>query len=174
MRRATSTKQMKTVSKFSLALILAGLTAAGISGFSQPKSTSPPAAANHRLDKLAGAWFASATGGGQSFPGLITFNTDGSLLGSAAPMGFLAETPAHGNWVCTGPNRAAFTFVALYSNLDGSFAGTTKTVGKLRYDPRADTWSGTFQFHAFGPSGDEVMSYPGMIDATRIAVEMLD
>jgi hypothetical protein len=174
MRRATRIKQMKTVSKFYLVLILAGLTAAGISGFSQSKSTSPPAAANHRLDRLAGAWFGPATGGGQSFPGLITFNVDGSVLGSAAPMGFIAETPAHGNWVCTGLNQAAYTFVALFSNLDGSFAGTSKTVGKLQYDPRADTWSGPFEFHAFGPSGDEVVSYPGMINATRIAVEMQD
>ena len=88
--------------------------------------------------------------------------------------GFLAETPAHGNWVCTGLNQAAYTFVALFSNLDGSFAGTSKTVGKLQYDPRADTWSGPFEFYAFGPTGDEVVSYPGMINATRIAVEMLD
>ena len=166
---------MKTASKLSLVLILASLTAVGISSLSQATPTSLPAAANHRLDRLAGAWFGPGTGGGQSFPGLITFSVDGSVLASAQPLGFLAETPAHGKWVCTGPNQAAYTFVALFSNLDGSFAGTSKTVGKLQYDPPTDTWGGTFQFYVFDADGNEFMGYSGIIsDATRIAVEILD
>jgi len=166
---------MKTASKLCLVLILASLTAVGISSLSQATPTSLPAAANHRLDRLAGAWFGPGTGGGQSFPGLITFSVDGSVLASAQPLGFLAETPAHGKWVCTGPNQAAYTFVALFSNPDGSSAGTSKTVGRLQYNPRADTWSGPFEFYAFDPLGNEIISYPGdIIDATRIAVEMLD
>ena len=66
---------------FSLALILAGLTAAGISGFSQAKWTNPPAGANHRLDKLAGAWSLEATDQQGTFAGLLTFNADGTASG---------------------------------------------------------------------------------------------
>jgi hypothetical protein len=167
---------MKTASKLSLVLILASLTAVGISSLGQATPKSPPAVANHRLDKLAGAWSAPGTVQGQpSFPGLCTFSSDGSVLASAAPMGVLMETPAYGNWVCTGPNQAAYTFVALFSDSDGKLAATTKTVGKLRYDSRADTWNGPFKFFVIDPEGNEVVSYPGMvIDAKRIAVETLD
>ncbi|MCX6929472.1 MAG: hypothetical protein NT154_40595 [Verrucomicrobia bacterium] len=168
---------MKTATKFSLVLILAGLTAAGINSFSQATPRTPPAAANHRLDRLAGAWFAGAAGGGQSFVGLITFSVDGIVHASATPMGAVApyETPAYGNWVATGPNQAAYTFVSLFANPDGSLSATTKTVGKLQYDPSTDTWGGAFQFYVFDADGNEFMSYPGMIsDATRIAVERLD
>jgi hypothetical protein len=169
---------MKTASKFSLVLVLAGLTAAGISNIGQATQTSLPAAENHRLDRLAGAWSATGTIQGQpSFPGLITFSVDGSVQASATPMGAVApyETPAYGNWVATGHNQAAYTFVALFANPDGSLSATTKTVGKLRYDSRADTWSGPFKFFVLDPEGNEIVSYPGMIiDAKRIAVETLD
>ena len=176
MRRATSTKQMKTVLKFSLVLILAGLTAAGISSLSQATPTPPSAAANHRLDKLAGGWSVEATTGLQqiTFPGLITFSADGSVLSSQQPIGSSFETPGYGNWITTGHNEAAYTFVALFSNPDGSLAAKAKVVGKVQYNPRADTWSGPWKMQVFDADGKEFFGDSGMINATRIDVEMLD
>jgi hypothetical protein len=176
MRRATRIKQMKTVSKFSLVLILAGLTAAGINGFSQSKSTSPPAAANHRLDKLAGAWSVETTAEIQqiTFPGLFTFHADGCVLGSQLPIGTAFETPGHGNWIATSPEGAAYTFVGLFADENGSLVAKAKAVGTLRYDPRTDTWSGPFKIHVYDPDGNEFFTDSGMISATRIAVETLD
>jgi hypothetical protein len=175
MRRATRTKQMKTVSKFSLVLILAGLTVAGISSLSQATPTPPSAAANHRLDKLAGGWSVEATTELQqiTFPGLITFSADGSVLSSQLPTG-MPETPGYGNWIATRPNEAAYTFVALFSNPDGSLAAKAKVVGNLHYNPRADTWRGPWKIHVFDADGNEFYTDSGMNNATRIAVEMLD
>lgn len=173
---------MKTVSKFSLVLILAGLTAVGISSLSQANPTSPPASVNHRLDNLAGGWIVEATPETQPpFEGLITFNADGGLLSSAQPMGIdfmgrpLYETPGYGNWIATRPNQAAFTFVALYTDASGMSAGKGKVVGKLQYDPRTDTWSGPFRFEVRDASGTVLyFESRGTINAARIAVETLD
>jgi hypothetical protein len=166
---------MKTVSKFSLVLILAGLTAAGISNIGQATQTSLPAAANHRLEQLAGGWSVEATAELQqiTFPGLFTFNADGCVLGSQLPTGAF-ETPGYGNWIATRPNQAAYTFVALVSNPDGSLFAKTKVIGTLHYDLRADTWRGPYKIHVFDADGNEFFTDSGMISATRIDVEMLD
>ena len=167
---------MKTASKFSLVLILAGLTAAGINSLSQTTPSTPPAAANHRLDKLAGAWSVEVTAELQqiTFPGLFTFHADGCVLGSQLPTGTAFETPGHGNWIATSPKEAAYTFVGLFADGTGSLVAKAKVVGTLQYDPRTDTWRGPFRIHVFGPDGAEFFTDSGMASATRIAVEMLD
>ena len=108
-----------------------------------------------------------------SFPGLITFNADGCVLSSQLPTG-LFETPGYGNWIATSPNQAAYTFVALFSNPDGTLNAKAKVIGKLQYDPRADTWSGSYKIHSVFADGKESFTDSGMISATRIAVETLD
>jgi hypothetical protein len=161
---------MNTASKLSLVLIVAGLMAAGISSLSQ----ATPTAVNHRLDKLAGAWSVEATPGQSApFPGLFTFHADGSLLNNQLPASAF-ETPGYGNWIATSPTQAAYTFLGLFSNEDGSLFARAKVVGKLQYDPRADTWSGSFSLHAFDADGTEFWTDTGTMTATRIEVEILD
>ena len=106
------------------------------------------------------------------FPKLITFTSDGIVLGDEVPMP--AETTAHGNWVATGPREAAYTFHALVGDAEGNLSMKLKIVGKLEFDARADKWSGPFKIQIFDAAGTELAAYRGMMNATRIAVETLD
>jgi hypothetical protein len=116
---------------------------------------------------------ATAEGQHITFPALMTFSADGGVLTSQLPTG-MPETPGYGNWIATRPNQAAYTFVALFSNPDGSLSAKAKVVGKVQYNPRADTWSGPWKIHVFDADGNEFFTDSGMNNATRIAVEMLD
>ena len=129
----------------------------------------------NRLQKLVGAWNVEVNLElfQVKFPALLTFTSDGIVLGDEPPSPF--ETTAHGNWVATSPREAAFTFLALIGGgPDGQLSETLKIVGKLEYDSRADTWSGPFRIQGFDSDGNEIFGYPGTFTGTRIAVETLD
>jgi hypothetical protein len=132
-------------------------------------------ASGNSLHRLAGAWSVEVTVEIQqlSFPGLLTFTSDGIVLAEEPPSPF--ETTGHGNWVATGPREAAFTFLALFGGgPGGNVSATGKVVGKLEYDPRADNWSGPFKIQVFDPDGNEIFADRGTFSGTRIAVETLD
>jgi len=158
----------------SLALI-ATVVIVSLAAFVGSQSGQAQVGENNRLQKLAGAWSVEATVEIQqlSFPGLITFTSDGIVLADEPPSPF--ETTGHGNWVATGPREAAFTFLALVGGgPGGNVSATYKVVGKLQYDARADNWRGPFKIQVFDPDGNEIFFDRGTFSGTRIAVETLD
>ena len=126
------------------------------------------------LKGLVGAWVVETTVVEQNaiFPALLTFTSDGLVFGDEPPAPF--ETTAHGNWVTTGPQSAAFTFLALIGSEAGPLAATIKVAGTLQYDAKADTWNGPFQVQVVDADGNELLVDNGTFDATRIAIETLD
>ena len=122
--------------------------------------------------RLTGSWnveiVTSAHGSG---PGLMSFTSDGIVLGDEPPMPF--ETTAHGNWIATGPLEAAYTFVALIGNAEGTPPSKIKCNGTVTYDAKADSWRGPFQIEIVDASGQRTFEEHGTVSGMRIAVERL-
>lgn len=162
-------------------LSLSAATAAGLIAWANGQSasaayaTSSPADAGgqNRLKQLSGSWSVEATTPTQgAFPVLLTFTSDGTVIGDETPAAF--ETSAHGNWISTGPRQAAYTFVAFIGNAEGKLSSRIKVVGTLEFDVKTDRWSGPFHVRLLDPSGQETFSDRGTFSGTRIAVETLD
>ena len=124
------------------------------------------------LAKLIGSWNAeietSEHGPGR---GLMTFTSDGIVLGDEEPLPF--ETTAHGNWIATGPLEAAYTFVGLIGNAEGKPGSRLKAVGALTYDGEVDRWRGPFQIEIVDANGQRTFTEHGTLSGARIAVERL-
>ena len=130
--------------------------------------------AKDRQVKPIGSWevVVTAVGQGTTFPALLTFNDDGSMLADEPPSPF--ETSGHGNWISTGRRDVAYTFVALIGSAEGSLSVKLKVVGTLHFDSTNNTWSGPFKIDGFDPSGQVILSDHGTFSLTRIAVERLE
>ena len=141
-----------------------------IAGFSVAPATQ--AGADNRSDKLHGSWNVVVTTSGQgSFPALLTFTGDGSVLADESPAPF--ESTGHGNWVNRGRGEVGYTFVALYGSEQGANTGKLEVTGTLRYNEGADTWRGQFKIDIFDAGGQLTFSDRGAFSLTRIAVEPL-
>jgi hypothetical protein len=123
--------------------------------------------------KLSGSWDVAVVSNLQGpFPGLLTFNADGGLIGDPPPIG--TESTSHGNWIRTGPKAVAYTFVALITNDQRVVVAKLKVVGTLQYEASTDTWSGPYQLTVSTPDGTVVLGHDGgTFRLTRIAVEAL-
>lgn len=122
------------------------------------------------LAKLTGSWNVEiVTSEHGTFPGLMTFTSDGIVLGDEPPMPF--ETTAHGNWIATGPLEAAYTFAALIGNAEGTPASKITVVGALTYDAKTDSWRGPLRSEVVDASGQQILAEHGTASGTRIAVE---
>jgi hypothetical protein len=125
------------------------------------------------IDRLPGSWHSVVTTPNQgSFPGLITFNSDGGVTATESPGPF--ESPAHGNWERRGRD-VAYTFFALFGTAAGAGhnAGSLKVVGTLHFDARNGGWTGPFRIQVFTPTGAVIFSDEGTIALTRIEIESL-
>ena len=123
------------------------------------------------LKALPGSWAVQVSTPTQgTFPALATFTSDGAVITSEASS---FETAGHGNWVSTGDDEAAYTFVAIEGSPTGEFTGSLKVVATLRLDGR-QKWSGPFKVDVFDADGNTVFSDRGTAKATRIRVERLD
>ena len=124
---------------------------------------------------IFGSWSVVVTtvGQGVTFPALLTFTSDGSVLADEPPAA--GETTGHGNWLRGSHGQVNLTFVSLYSDpATGAYAGKLKVVAELQRDPGDDGWSGPFKITVFDPGDQVVFSDTGTFTLTRIAVESLD
>jgi hypothetical protein len=130
-------------------------------------------AGNSRTAKLFGTWNAVVTteGQGMTFPALLTFSSDGSMIADEPPSPF--ETSGHGNWVSAGHRQVAYTFVSLIGSAEGPVSATLKVVGTLRYDAGNDSWSGPFKIDVVAADGQVLLADRGTFSLTRLAVEPL-
>ena len=130
------------------------------------------AGSDNRSDKLHGSWNVVVTTSGQgSFPALMTFIGDGSVITAESPAPF--ESSGHGNWVNRGHGEVGYTFMALYGSAQGANTGKLKATGSLQYDEGTDTWRGPFKIEVFDEGGKIVFTDRGTFNLTRIAVESL-
>jgi hypothetical protein len=129
---------------------------------------------NEKKNSLVGSWSSTITAVdmGVTAPGLLSFTSDGIVLGDEPPNPF--ETTAHGNWVSTGALDAAYTFLFLTGSPEGKLSSKGKVTGALHYDATADGWSGPFKIWMWDAAGKQIMTDHGTITCTRIAVEKLD
>ena len=128
------------------------------------------AAAKEPDDKLVGSWTVEVTTPSQgTFPALLTFTADGSVLEDESPLPF--ESSGHGSWVSKGHDQVAYTFIALFGGDQGQNTGRFKVVGTLQFDGRKGGWSGPFKITGFDANGQEDFSDSGTSKLTRIQVE---
>jgi hypothetical protein len=128
---------------------------------------------DNRSDKLHGSWNVVVTTEiqGATFPALLTFTSDGSLIADEPPSPF--ETSGHGNWVSTGPGQVAYTFVTLVGSAEGPLSAKYKVVGTLNLGSDKESWSGPFKIDILDPNGQVIFADRGTFSLTRIAIEPL-
>ena len=129
--------------------------------------------ADNRSDKLFGSWDAVVTTEiqGATFPALLTFTSDGSVITDEPPSPF--ETSGHGNWIKTGPGQVAYTFMTLVGSAEGPLSAKYKVVGTLKLGSDKESWSGPFKIDILDPNGQMIFTDHGTFSLTRIAVEPL-
>jgi hypothetical protein len=101
-----------------------------------------------------------------TFTGFMTFFSDGNVLADENPA--LYETSGHGNWVGTGSDSAAYTFVFIIGSESPSQWMTGTVNGELKYDAKVDQWNGPFTIQLIDQDGKEVFSDTGTMSGTRI------
>jgi hypothetical protein len=123
--------------------------------------------------KLLGSWNVAVTTPNQgTFPALLTFIADGSVIGAESPNPF--ESSAHGSWVRNDQGEVAYTFVALFGSQEGKNTGKLKVVGTLQFDADTANWRGPFKIDVFDTSGQVTFADRGTVNLTHITVEPLD
>jgi hypothetical protein len=155
-----NTKRIRLISILVVGLILAGMLAYQILAVRNAMAASK---------SLVGSWNVEVTVVQQNsvFPSLMTFYNDGNLITDETPSPL--ETSGHGDWVRTGPNKAAYTFVFLIGSTEpGQWLKGTVS-GEVNFDPRKDTWNGPFTIKIVDQDGNEVLSDTGTMDGTRIS-----
>ena len=101
---------------------------------------------------------------------LATFTRDGGIVDSSMP----GQSSGHGQWVKTGNEEFAVTFIHLLFDVTGQFTGTVKVRASLTVDGEGNELSGPFKTDIFDASGNPLFSFEGTVHGTRISVEPLD
>jgi hypothetical protein len=162
---------MSTKRKFVMAAlgVIASLLMAAVA-MTQPTQ----AGADNRNEKLLGSWNVEVTtvAQGSTFPALLTFTADGSVIADEPPSPF--ETSGHGNWVKRGDHQVAYTFVSLIGSAEGPLSAKLKVVGTLTFDGQEHGWQGPFKIDVLDPDGTITFTDHGTFTLTRIEVESLD
>jgi hypothetical protein len=115
-----------------------------------------------------GAWNVVITVVNQNatFPGFMTFFSDGNVITDESPSPL--ETSGHGNWISTGKDQGAYTFVFLIGSTEPNQWITGMVDGELNYDAQVDQWKGSFSIKLVDQAGNEVLSDTGTMSGTRI------
>jgi hypothetical protein len=130
------------------------------------------ASQDNRVEKLLGSWtVAGSTASQGTFPALLTFTDEGSVIADESPSPF--ESTGHGTWVRSGNREVAYTFVALFGGQEGKNTGKLKVVGTLQFDAGKQRWDGPFKIEVFDASGQVIFTDRGTVRLTRVAVESL-
>jgi hypothetical protein len=128
-----------------LARVLVIVTA--LLGASGQVTSNAKGSPDHEPKTIVGAWLTNVTPTLQPpFVSLGTFNSDGGLSNTtSASLAFPTETPGHGQWVRTGRDTFAITFLALIGDSPGKLAATAKGRATLTLGDSGDEFTGVFQ-----------------------------
>lgn len=129
---------------------------------------------------FAGAWrvtFDTPTGPSQS---LLTVMADGVVLFSGRPVSPAADgfpvifsSAAHGAWQLAGPNAAAFTWVGLVTDGEGTLLAVVTDSVEATLDATGNAWSGSYSATVNDPDGNELYVGGATVQAERITVQPL-
>ena len=155
--------------------VIAPMIAAVIVMLVSASATAPRSAlADQGVNRLPGSWRVQITTAAQgSFPGLLTFTSDGAVIATESPGPF--ESPGLGNWVRRGRD-VDLTFLVLFGSPAGGGrnTGSAKIVSTLHFDPRSGGWEGVFRIQVFNTAGAVLFEDCGEFQLTRIEVEKFD
>ncbi len=172
-----------TMNPFSRRAWALGLLAAVIGGNVATQSARAQAKAGDAAG-LVGSWFVTinvvSPPGFSSFPALMTFHPDGTMLQSRlsyiATFGML-ETPGYGGWMPTKWNQIAATTVALVqgapgnTSLNGAFTGTEKVNFQPVLSGDGNSFTAQWTSTVSDPNGNPTLQGNGNMSAVRIKVE---
>jgi hypothetical protein len=109
---------------------------------------------------------------------LATFGTDGTVVTAEHPVvtppgapGVIFTSSGHGMWKARGPDTAIFTFVGLGSNGQGQLFAVVDLRARITLGTNGQEFSGEFVATISDRSGDTLATYPGTLQALRIAAE---
>jgi hypothetical protein len=127
-----------------------------------------------KSETLVGSWSAvlTAVDQGVTFPGLLSFTSDGIIIANEPPGPF--ESSGQGNWIPKGPSEIAYTFLFLTESVENRLSAKAKVIGSLTYDPKEDGWTGPFMIVVVDADDNRTESDHGNVQCKRIVVEMLD
>jgi hypothetical protein len=162
-----------------VAILVASLAAAGVTGVAAQDPTSTPG------QSCVGTWLLRVTGLGKpassGFPVTATFGADGTFIASSPPVSpGPADAPdkvsftstAQGVWEATDPGECAITHVFYSTDAQGNL--TTLEIRLLMtLGPDGNTMAGTDYATATAPDGTVLFSGPGnTVEGTRLAVKL--
>lgn len=132
---------------------------------------------------IAGSWRVIVTSDTfpEPFRALLTFDSEGAVVGSAQGDVLLAPPPgiapvataAHGAWVRTGNRNFLFTIRQIFYNADGSYAGGAKIRNNAVISKSGNQMSGQLVVNYYDGNDNEVFTGTGSYTAQRIAAEPL-
>ena len=174
---AAKTKEVSSMRLFSF-VALAALSTAGlqIRAQSLPETiTTADKAVPVVNQTLSGTWLselrvAGPTGLQPPSPGLVTFFSDGTMLGSGSNGTWSA---AHGLWIRVGDRK--FLATTYYFSFNESQVLTTITKVRINYQLSSDgkTLTGTMEVVVFKPDGEVIGTFPGTtVSLTRLSPEI--
>lgn len=129
----------------------------------------------HASTALVGSWHVAVSTPTQgTFPALITFGAEGTVLSAESPGPF--ESAGHGNWITrdNGAGSVAFTLVALLGSQESKPSGKLKVTSVIQPTPDGKGWHGPFKVEGVDASGQVTFTDRGDFQLTRIAIESLD
>lgn len=138
----------------------------------QMKTGAPPTPALASV--LAGTWTIISTampppapGAPAQFPGLVSYTAEGGFL-ETDPLG---PSTGQGNWVATGSNTFAYTFVRFLFDASGKFIGSVKGRAAGTLNAGLDGYTTVGKADVLDPTGKVVASLMVNSQATRLRVE---
>ncbi len=158
-------------------------TAGGAGGqvITNTPQTNPTPVSNS--DTIAGTWRVTVTSDTwpEPFRALLTFDGDGSVIGSAQGDVLLAPPPgiapvataAHGAWERTGNRNFLFTFRQIFYNSDGSFAGGAKIRNAAVMSKSGNEMSGQLVVDYYDINDNVVYTGTGTFTGQRMTAEPL-
>jgi hypothetical protein len=103
-----------------------------------------------------------------SAPSLMT--RDGGVIANACAAN---ESPGYGQWVRTGNNEFAVTFVGLEYGPGGGANGSYKVRAKVSIGNDSQEFIGPFQTDMFDLDGNLIFTVTGTVTGRRVVVESL-
>jgi len=126
-----------------------------------------------QLISPVGSWVATTQSSqGGTLQSLVSFLDGGVLIASETPNSDLSTY--HGVWTSRDDGSVAFTFLGLYGDKQGAYAGSLKVVSEVTYDVATNTWSGPFKVETTYPDGSLNYADRGTSVLKRIEIERLD
>lgn len=126
---------------------------------------------------ITGAFFCPAVsitsalppGVATSFPGAISFFSDGNVIGQANGDGPAAIS--HGTWLRTGNRTFQSTWVGFAQDDKLRYTGPTKVLYNFKLDSDLVTLYGAYRIDFFDAKGNKLFSFSGKATCTRVLVE---